>query len=320
MHQDEQWGVVEQGPESFLPEMVNLKFSGSKEDEAPIDSGFGPYSLTRLCYETGGIYFAVHPNRNVNRDVTRNETALFSSHIKLFFDPETMRKYRPDYVSVGEYQKRVSQNMARKALINAANMQQLGQMDSPTLEFVKSDEAAFATALSNAQQQAAALEPKINGLYETLKLGEGDRDTETVLRWQAGYDLAMGRTLAAKVRTEAYNAMLAAAKRGLKFKDPKNNTWIMVPADEISVGSQYSKLADRAKMYLNRIVTDHAGTPWAALAERELKDPLGWKWDEKHTPTAAERAAMAAANPPPPANPARVMLKKPGPPKKPLKL
>ena len=31
----------------------------------------------------------------------------------------------------------------------------------------------------------------------------------------------MGRVLAVKVRTEAYNAMLAAAKRGLKLKDPE---------------------------------------------------------------------------------------------------
>ena len=52
-----------------------------------------------------------------------------------------------------------------------------------------------------------------------LQQGEADREKETVMRWQAGYDLAMGRTLAAKVRTEGYNAMLAAAKRGLKPGD-----------------------------------------------------------------------------------------------------
>jgi hypothetical protein len=318
--QTAQWGVVEQGPESFMPELLRMRFSGTKEEEAPLDSGFGPYSLTRLCYETGGIYFAVHPNRNVTRAVSRNETEAFSSHIRHFFDPETMRKYRPDYVSVGEYQKRVSQNKARMSLIQAAAMPQLGSMDSPTMRFVKSDEAAFATALSNAQQAAAALEPKINGLYETLKIGEGDREKETVLRWQAGYDLAIGRTLAVKVRTETYNGMLAAAKRGLKFKDPKNNTWVLSPADEISVGSQFQKMADRAKMYLNRVVTDHPGTPWAMLAERELKDPIGWAWKEEFTDTTPQRMGAGNGNPAPAANDQRMMLNKPAPKRPPPKL
>jgi hypothetical protein len=309
--QADQWGVVEQGPESFLPERIKLSFSGSGEDEEPIDSGFGPYALTRLCFETGGIYFAVHPNRNVTREVSRRETAAFSSYVSHFFDPEVMRKYRPDYVSVNEYQKRVSQNKARFALIQAAQASQLGQMAAPRLRFVKSDEAEFANALSEAQQGAAALEPKINSLYEILKQGEADREKETVLRWQAGYDLAIGRALAVKVRTESYNAMLAAAKRGLKPKDPKNNTWVLTPSDEISVGSQYAKLGERAKMYLNRVVTDHPDTPWAMLAARELKDPLGWKWEEEFTDLTPRRMADGNANPAAAANDAKRMLAKP---------
>jgi hypothetical protein len=228
-----------------------------------------------------------------------------------------MRKYRPDYVSVGEYQKRVSQNRARKALIDAAaNSVRINPMENPTLRFVKSDEGAFANALSTAQQGAAALEPKINMLYELLRQGEADREKETVLRWQAGYDLAMGRTLAVKVRTETYNAMLAAAKRGLKPKDPKNNTWVLEPSEEISVGSQYAKLAERAKMYLNRVVKDHPDTPWAMLAARELKDPLSWSWKEEFTDTTPQRMGDGNGNPAPAMNDARRMLQK-GPPKRP---
>src|SRR5690606_12572544 len=108
-------------------------------------------------------------------------------------------------------------------------------------------EAEFANALSEAQKDAAKLEPKINQLYEHLAQGEADRAKETSLRWQAGYDLAMGRVLAVKVRTEAYNAMLAQAKTGLKFKNEKNNTWVLEPADTISVGSQLEKLAQKSK-------------------------------------------------------------------------
>ena len=312
--QSEQWGIVDQGPESFLPERIKLGFSSSKADDEPIDSGFGPYALTRLCVETGGIYFAVHPNRNVTRTIGRGETAAYSSYLTHFFDPEVMRKYRPEYVSIGEYQKRVTQNKARQALINAAaGSLQLNPMDSPRLRFVKTEEAEFANALSAAQQPAAALEPKINQLYEVLKQGEADRDRETVLRWQAGYDLAIGRTLAVKVRTETYNAMLAAAKRGLKPKDKKNNTWTLKPSQEISVGSQYAKLGERARMYLDRVVKDHPDTPWSMLAQRELDDPLGWEWQESFTDTSPPRVAQANGNgkAAPPRNDQKVMLPKP---------
>jgi len=309
--QEEQWGVVDQGPESLLPERIKLDFAGSNIDEEPIDSGFGPYALTRLCFETGGIYFAVHPNRNVSRRVDAGETAAYSSYLAHFFDPEVMRKYRPEYVSIGEYQKRKDQNKARAALIEAAaQTARLDALDNPRLEFIKTeDEAEFSRALTAAQQAAAALEPKINALYQILQRGEADRDKEAVLRWQAGYDLAMGRALAAKVRTETYNAMLAAAKRGLKPSDPKHNVWTLERNKEISVGSNYAKLAERARMYLERVVKEHPDTPWAMLARQELAIEFGWKWRSSYrdlTPRPAPKMVVnnnprpAPAPPPPP--------------------
>ena len=199
-------------------------------------------------------------------------------------------------------------------MVSASSKSQLDKLENPRTNFVKRDEAEFSTALSEAQQMAARLEPKINALYEELKLGEVDRDKETTPRWQAGYDLAMGRIMAAKVRTEGYNQMLAAAKRGLKFKDEKNNTWTLKPSDEISVGSQMVKLADKAKMYLTRVSKDHADTPWAMLADRELKDSLGWKWEESFTPVPKPNmGAGGGGNPAPGKNDAKMMLKKPDP-------
>jgi hypothetical protein len=319
--QTPQWGVVEQGPETLMPEVIRLGFSGIRDEEIAIDSGFGPYGLTRLCVETGGIYFAVHPNRDVRRAVGRQEVQAFSSHLEYFFDPQVMRRYRPDYVSARDYQNRIKANVARRALIEAAARSQVEPMTNVRTRFVKRDEAELATALSEAQQSAAALEPKINALYEILRLGEGDREKETVPRWQAGYDLAMGRVLAVKVRTESYNAMLAAAKRGMKFKNEKNNTWVLEPADEVTAGSQLAKLAERARMYLKRVIDDHPGTPWALLAERELKDPLSWRWKEEFTDLNPPRNMVAGNAPPrPPANDAKTMLQKPPPKRPPPKL
>ena len=128
-----------------------------------------------------------------------------------------------------------------------------------------------------------------------LKIGEQDRPQESSPRWQAGYDLAMGRALAAKIRAETYNMMLALAKTKLKFDPPKsedvpqNNTWVLRPANTIETGSRGEKLAEKAKAYLQRVIADHPDTPWALIAERELDTPIGWSWRQTYTPPPGER-------------------------------
>ncbi len=95
---------------------------------------------------------------------------------------------------------------------------------------------------------------------------------------------------------------------------------MLKPSDEVSAGSQYAKVAEKAKMYLSRVAADHPNTPWALLAQRELKDPLSWEWAEEFTDLTPRRMADAGGNPPPPANDAARMLRKPPPKRPPPKL
>jgi hypothetical protein len=291
--QSVRWLPVRQGPESLFPEGVQLAFARGNDDLNYLDSGFGPFALTRLCYETGGIYFTVHPNRQ-GSGRRHGDVAAMSARLDHFFDPTVMRTYQPDYVSVKEYEQKLAHNKARLALVKAATQSQLQPMESPRLEFPKTDEAAFKRSLDEAQQVAAKLGPKVDMLFQILKEGEKDRSKLTEPRWQAGFDLAMGRVLAVKVRTEAYNAMLAKAKGGMKFNNPDSDTFLLQPADEISVGSALEKLAKQARENLDRVRRQHAGTPWALLAERELKEPIGWKWGEKSLQLERQRQMAAA--------------------------
>jgi von Willebrand factor type A domain len=105
--QSTQWAQVDQGPESLLPERVKLGYKDDYFEEPVVDSGFGPYALSRLAYETGGIYFTVHANRQFDHRVSKREIGVFESNIEYFFDPEVMVKYRPDYESLDEYKKQV---------------------------------------------------------------------------------------------------------------------------------------------------------------------------------------------------------------------
>jgi hypothetical protein len=209
----------------------------------------------------------------------------------------------------------------RSSLLRAAEVSGVGQLETPNRRFVKSDEAAFANALTEAQKAAAVLEPRLNALYEMLKAGEADRAKEVEARWQANYDLSMGRVLAAKVRAEGFNSMLAAAKRGLKFKDEKNNTWVLDSSEEITTGSQLAKAAQQSKTYLEKVVREHPNTPWELLAKIELKTPLGWRWGEEFTDlTPRVAAASSNNNNNTPARPRPTVVQQPPPKRSPPKL
>ncbi len=287
--QTPQWAIVSQGPESIAGERLHLDFGESFRDLDMIDSGFGPFHLTRLCYETGGIYFAVHPNRtDPGREVRRWRTSDYSSHLTYFFDSDVMRRYKPDYVSNKRYWQDLQKFPNRLALVEAANYTTTGDLRSPRIRFENFNEADFVRDVTRAQRNAALIEPPLNRLYEMLRAGESARDKEESLRWQAGYDLAMGRSIAAKLRAETYNGMLALVKTQKKFSppvgdEPQNNTWLLTPADATETGSQHRKLLSKAKIYLERVVDKHPGTPWAMLAERELAVPIGWEWTEAYT-------------------------------------
>lgn len=277
---DEQFPVVDQGPETLFPEVVQIKSSGVLDE--PMDSGFGPYSLSKVCAETGGIYFCVHANRDIKGRV--EQTAPMASRIRYFFDNEVMRQYRPEYLPAAKVEQLISSNKAKKALVDAARSSMIFPMESPRTVFPREDDGKLSGLLSEAQKNAAVLAPKIDAIYGILIAGQTDRDKIHERRWQAGYDLAMGRILAAKIRTDSYNIMLAQAKSGMKFKNSKNDTWKLIPSEKVSgVGSQTEKLTEQAIMYLNRVVRDHPGTPWALIAQQELKVPFGYEWQETHT-------------------------------------
>jgi hypothetical protein len=281
-----------------------LLFGGKKENEEQMDSGFGPFGLSRLAYETGGLYFTVHPNRKTGKKIEPWETAAMSSELSMFFDERVMRNYRPEYVPVRQYYDLLKSNKACASLVEASRVSATSEMENVRRRFPRADDAQFARDLSNAQRSAAKLEPKIDELVTILRQGERDRGKITTPRWQAGYDLALGRSLAVKVRTEGYNAMLALAKQGLKFKDPKSDTWDLRPTESVTVNSALEKDASDAKKYLARVVTEHKGTPWAIDAERELREPLGWEWHEAFSDVSGRIAkAQAGKNRPRPNKP-----------------
>lgn len=292
-----QYLPVRQGPESLMAERLRLGYFGNRDFNGPtLDSGFGPFGLTRLSAETGGFYIAVHPFRVQAGAANRDVDAEMTANMDYFFDERLMSRYRPDYVPTGEYQRRLASNAARQALVAAAKQSWTAPLENVRRTFPKLDDAQFAEDLTRAQRASAILAPNLDRLVSTLRRGEAGRAELDSPRWQAGFDLAMGRALATKIRAEGYNEMLALAKGGMEFSSEKKDTWIISPSAQIATGSRAAAEAEDAKRYLTRVVEDHDGTPWALLAKRELTRPLGWKWRDEFRNLAERRRPQPGNN------------------------
>ncbi len=254
---------VDQGPETVAAERVELPFWGAQARDLDFTaSGYGPYALTRLCAETGGLY-------------------LLTEESRIKFDPATMRNYRPDYRPIRVYQENLRKNMAKGALVAAAEASKVKALPTPQLVFRADTDNAVRNEVTEAQKPLAEIDYRVNELVTILSQGEKDRDKLDSPRWKASYDLAMGRALAMRVRTFGYNKMLAEMKLAPKvFETKGNNQWRLTPSTEITSGPDVKKLEKRATEYLTRVIDEHAGTPWAMLAERELSTPMGWEWKE----------------------------------------
>jgi hypothetical protein len=243
------------------------------------DSGYGPFGLERLCRGTHGEFLRFRSG-SMSAGWTVSADGTVSQ--------EMLRRYAPDYVSPQQYQSLLSANRACQALHNAARLPRAEQPDAfltsrfthPTEK--QGGEATLVKIIGNAQMRVAEKSPEVDRIYDALNPGQADRAKIISPRWQAEFDLAMGRILAAKARIDGYNAQLAVIKQGKAFKDPADNTWVLHPADTISAGSALDKMAKNAQMYLNRVIHDHPGTPWAEMARRELKSQTGWEWTETH--------------------------------------
>lgn len=266
---------ADMGPETVHAEGVQLPFwTASARGLDRMSSGYGPYTLSRLCAETGGVFFLAEDSNRKRWDYT------------------IMRQYSPDYRPMKDYLRQLSTNAAKAALINAAKQKTVdgSQIPIPQLRFMANNDNILRQQITEAQKPLATLDYYIQALQAVLEQGEKDRDKLDSDRWRASYDLAMGRTLAMRVRALGYNAMLAEMKSNPKsFEKPDHNQWILSPSEEVNAGATVRKLHKKALQYLTRVIDEHPGTPWEFLASVELGDPLGWQWREG-------KVAVAAAN------------------------
>lgn len=258
---------------SWALEHITVYTPARLNDSDYVDSGYGNFGLERICRLTDGKFF-----RSRGRTSTGWATDP-NGDIK----PELVRKYAPEYISENEYKEKAGENKARRALLEASKMVVDAQFEPPVLTFLAGDndnQARFANAITGAQRKAAAPQQEFEKILAVLQAGESDRGKLGSPRWEAAFDLALGRAYAALARTLGYNKMLAQLKQGKTFADPKHNTWELVPSPNFAGDSQLNTMAKKSREYLQRVIDNHPGTPWADIASKELMFECGWDWKE----------------------------------------
>ncbi|MBS0209394.1 MAG: VWA domain-containing protein [Planctomycetes bacterium] len=251
---------VMQGPDSHDVDWIHLDSPGGMFDPSSIETGIGPYHLARLCRETDGNYFV------------------------LTHGGSPLKGFEPQYVSEAEYQKQVESNKARSSLIKAAQLSRAEVLHNFSTSFDNSDEVRRNRALDAAQKPVAKVMMGVDSYIDALKPGEPDLAKLTApgdKRWRVAFELAYARAAAAKSRHQGFLEMTGQMKGGRKFQDPNHHFWVLKQVDDPMNVSVLDKMASKSRDYLNHIVKDYAGTPWAQSAEREMSAKMSWKWFEE---------------------------------------
>lgn len=274
---------VDLGPETAVPEIVQLPFWYNGPQYEILSAGIGPYGLSRLVNETGGIYFMMQTSTGKVLDGADT------------FDGPNMKPFEPDYrIGTPEaFMKDLMKHPIRRAVVDAAERSQHHKAKgTPQLE-LRVNPNNFQQRLSSAQETVAVSGAMIDNILEAFsgKL-EPEYQKDPSPRWRVAYDLALGRLLAQKVRCQEFNSACAQMKSiGVQEVATKSNHWKFVPDANLNYAAGMKKTASEAERLLKRVLEEAPDTPWATLAARELRDPFGIKVIQQFDPPQSVQVA-----------------------------
>jgi len=278
---------VDLGPESPRYENVLLPFWFEGPQHKYLTSGYGPYGLSRLVKETGGVYF------------TTNTLTMSGLTPTGSYETEQIKPFEPEYrfSTPEQYDADVRKHPLRLAVRTAAVLSRGYKAEgTPSLD-LRVTPGNFRQVATAAQQTVARSQFMVDSILEAFPRGiERQLDKEPSSRWRMNFCLTYGRLLAMRVRCLEYNSACAELKGGLTPQDVASNAnhWIFRPSETINYATGERRNAQLARELLERCLREAPGTPWATLAERELRHPLGVRVVKRFIPPPKPRPKSKA--------------------------
>lgn len=165
-------------------------------------------------------------------------------------------------------------NRAAEALKNP-DKQMPQQFRAPA----ESDMATFHLNLISLQRDVGLAEYEMDVCLEELRSLARERD-RAPQRWQALCDFTVARLQLRMAALNEYNWHLGQMRKELPERDPAmHDAWQLTPRERVT-SRDSGKYVRNARTLLQKLVQDHAGTPWELMARRELLglEFLGLEW------------------------------------------
>jgi hypothetical protein len=269
---NEHWIQINRGPETAFAEQLQTDGFHRRYDAHP--SGFGPYECSRLGRETGGIFFMLP---TLETDLVRGEKRKYAL--------EAMRRYLPDLRSRLEVKQEIDESLLRTMLENV--VYELNPYQPKIAEIIEM-RVRFSPDYPSFKQQAIIEQAKaiiyieyLARVEKTIAKMEKQRREEPSPRWQANYDLMHAQVIAYQARMYEYGAYLQEFMDHPKtvplLKAPNLHlaAWDITTRQKTITGDKIKHHVDRSNAMFQAVMETHAGTPWAARAEYELKRGYG---------------------------------------------
>ncbi len=118
-----------------------------------------------------------------------------------------------------------------------------------------------------------------DALEELQKADVVEAKKDEPARWKANYDFMLARIEMEHAYLYEYDSMLGQIRKEFPPRDPNlHGGWKLASQPELTGDSKGKKSAKNAQKLLDKIIKDHAGTPWEVLAKREKLTSLGLEW------------------------------------------
>jgi hypothetical protein len=204
---------------------------------------------------------------------------------KRHYELEQMRRYMPDLRSRLEVKEEIDESVVRSMLekviydLNPYN-EEAAKIIVMRVHFSPYS-PAFVEQARLEQAKALIYLDYLAKVEKTIAKMERQRREEASPRWQANYDIIYAQTIAYQARMYEYGAYLEEFLKKPKIvpaTKPPNLThvgWEITTRHETITGDKIKPYVERATAMFREIIQNHAGTPWAARAEHELKRGYG---------------------------------------------